>query len=70
MELGPLKFLEEVVNEDGMDPRRVGIVFNLDPELDMDESRFLKLLGCTIARVFWKRQKLRKLVVERLAELC
>ncbi|CZT24724.1 related to histone deacetylase SIR2 [Ramularia collo-cygni] len=58
MEMGPVKFLEEVVENEGVDPRRVGIVFNLDPDLDIDEADFLKLLGCTIARTYWKRKKL------------
>lgn len=61
MELGPAEFLDEVINRREMDPRHVGIAFNLDPDLDLDEARFLKLLGCTIARAFWKRKKLSEL---------
>lgn len=69
MEVGPAEFLEEVINRDKMEPRHVGIVFNLDPRLEVEDTSFLKLLACTISRAFWKRKKIRKSRDVRLVKL-
>lgn len=70
MNMGPQDFLDEVLNRREMDPRHVGIAFNLDPNLDLDEATFLRLLGCTIARAFWKRKKLCGLLFLLRFQLC
>lgn len=58
-DLGPDDFLEEVIREE-IDLRRVGVIFGLNPDVAMSDSSFVKLLGLTISRAYWKRQKICK----------
>lgn len=54
---GVEKFFEDTINA-GMSPRKLGVVFGLDPEMNIDESSFLRLLGLSVVRAFYKRRKL------------
>ncbi|KXT03970.1 hypothetical protein AC578_9286 [Pseudocercospora eumusae] len=51
------KFFDETVNS-GMDARKLGIAFGIDPGLEVDDRTFLRLLGLAVVRAFYKREKL------------
>ncbi|EME87441.1 uncharacterized protein MYCFIDRAFT_28021 [Pseudocercospora fijiensis CIRAD86] len=56
-DIGIEKFFDETVNS-GMDVRKLGVAFGIDPALEVDDDTFLRLLGLAVVRAFYKREKL------------
>ncbi|KXT12480.1 hypothetical protein AC579_7361 [Pseudocercospora musae] len=51
------KFFDATVNS-GMDARKLGIAFGIDPAVEVDDETYLRLLGLAVVRAFYKREKL------------
>lgn len=55
---GPEVFFDEAINDQGLSPRQLGVVFGINPLLLIEEEKFLRLLSLAIVRFYHKRTKL------------
>ena len=59
-QVGPETFFDDAINEEGLTPRRLGVVFGINPLILCDEDKFLRLLSLAIVRFYHKRSKLQQ----------
>jgi NAD-dependent histone deacetylase SIR2 len=57
-EVGIEQFVQENLSNDPASARRLGPIFGLDPELEIDDGFYLRVLSAAIVRAYHKRQKL------------
>ncbi|EME49928.1 hypothetical protein DOTSEDRAFT_68672 [Dothistroma septosporum NZE10] len=56
--VGPEEFFDEAINNHGLSPRRLGVVFGINPLLHVTDDTYLRLLSLAIVRFYHKRSKL------------
>ena len=57
-EIGPEEFMQTYLTNSSIPLRLLGTAFGIDPDLDVPEEMFLRILGLAIIRAYHKRQKL------------
>lgn len=57
-QVGPEDFFDDAINNQGLSPRQLGVVFGVNPLIAVEDDTYLRLLSVAIVRFYHKRTKL------------